>query len=56
MINVAIDFNPYPANIFVLKMVSAYYICCICSKAVRTNFIIEINTMNPDQTASKGAV
>ena len=26
-------FNPYPANIFVLKMLSAYYICCIYSNA-----------------------
>ena len=26
------------------------------SNALQTNFIIEANTMNPDQTAPKGAV
>ena len=48
-------FNPYSANNFVQKMSSAYNICCIYSNALQTNFIIEANTMNPDQTAPKGS-
>ena len=32
-------------NIFVLKMPSAFYVCCIYS------LVIEANTMHPDQTA-----
>ena len=35
------SFNPYPANVFV---------------HFRLDFIMETNTMNPDQTASLGAV
>ena len=31
-------------------------ICLIYSNAIKTNFIMEANTMNPDQTAPKGAV
>ena len=29
-------FNPYPANIFVLKMSSAYYVCCIYLNSLKT--------------------
>ena len=38
------------------KISSAYYICCICSNALKTNFITKTNTMNPDQTAPMGTV
>ena len=41
------------ADIFVQKMSSAYYICCIYSNAFQTNFITEANNINPDQTAPK---
>ena len=37
-------------------MLSAYYICCIYSNALQNTFVMEANTMNPDQTAPKGAV
>ena len=40
---------------FILKMASAYYVCCIYSKHT-SDLIMEANTMNPDQTAPKGAV
>ena len=30
--------NSYPANFFVLKMLSAFYVCCIYSKALQTRF------------------
>ena len=32
-------------------MMYAYYVRCIYSNALKTNFITEENTMNPDQTA-----
>ena len=48
--------NHEPAIIFVQKMLSAYYICSIYSNALQANFIMDANTMNPDQTAPKGAV
>ena len=35
---------------FVQKISFAYYECCIYSNALQTNFIVESNTMNPDQT------
>ena len=47
--------KPYPAHIFVLKCLlftSAAYI----QVHFRLNFIMEANTMNPDQTAPSGAV
>ena len=31
-------FNPNPATIFVLKMLSAFYICCTYSNALQTTF------------------
>ena len=49
--------NPYPANnVFVLKMLSAFYICCIYLNALRQLLVIEANIMNPDQTAPLEAV
>ena len=36
-----------------MKMLSAYYICCIYLTALQNNFIIDANTINPDQTATK---
>ena len=46
---------PYtPANILGLKMF-AFDICCIYSSVFRLDFIIDANTMNPDQTAPRGA-
>ena len=44
--------NVYPDYFFFAKKrSSAHYVCCICSNALKTNFIMEANTMNPDQTA-----
>ena len=34
-------FNPYPANIFCLKMLSANYICCMYSNALKIAFMVE---------------
>ena len=48
--------NPYPVNMFLKRMLSAYYFCCINSNALQNTFSMEANTMNPDQTALKGAV
>ena len=41
--------NPYPATIFVLKMLSAFYI----QVQFRLDFFMEAIDMNPDQTAPK---
>ena len=49
--------NFYPATtFFVLKMSSAFYVCCIYSSALQTRLFMEANNMNPYQTASKGAI
>ena len=37
-------------------MLSAYNVCCIYSNALQTNFIMEANTINPDQTVLLEAV
>ena len=38
----------FSANIlFVQKMSARYYICCIYSNALLTNFIMEANNMEP---------
>ena len=44
---------PYPTIFFVMKMSSAFYLCCISYIQVhfRLDFIMETNIMNPDQTA-----
>ena len=34
-------------------MLSAYYVCCIYSNALKNIFAMVANTMNPDQTAPK---
>ena len=47
--------NPYSANIFVLKMMSVYCVCCMYSDALQTDFITEANTMNPVQTLEMGS-
>ena len=39
----------YSANIFFMKLFSAYCITCICSEAFQTSFSMEANRMNPDQ-------
>ena len=49
-------FNPYPAYIFVLKMASAYYVCCINLNALQNTFIMEANTMNSDQKEQSGFI
>ena len=36
---------------FYLKMLSAYYVCYIFSKALQNSLTMEANVMNPDQTA-----
>ena len=38
VILVLLLFKPYPANIFVMKMSSAFNICCIYSSALQTRF------------------
>ena len=42
--------KPYPANIYVLKMLSAFYICCIYSNSLQKTFTMDTNTMSQDQT------
>ena len=37
--------SPNPVNIFVQRMLLAFYVCCIYLKALQTNFIIEANTL-----------
>ena len=41
---------------FFMKYFSAYYVCCIYSNAYQTISSMEVNNMNPDQTAGKGRV
>ena len=41
---------------FVIKMLSAYYVCCICSNAPQKTFTMEARSMNPDQTVPKETV
>ena len=42
---------PLIRHFFVLKMLSAFYVCCIYSNALQAYFIKEVKTMKPDQTA-----
>ena len=44
--------NPYPANIFVLKMPSAYYVSCIYSCAIQNTFTMQGNK-NADRPTDK---
>ena len=51
----------YPPNIFVLKMLSAFYVCCLYSNALQTrlnhgskHYELFYN-IAPDQTAPKGS-
>ena len=47
-------FNLFPTYFAGLKMLSAYYDCCIYTSALQTRFFfVEANSMDPDQTASK---
>ena len=46
----------YPVHIFKAEILSTYYICCIYSNSLKNTFTMESNSMNPDQTAPKGAV
>ena len=36
---------------FVLKMTTAYYVCCIFHKVLQTTFIMEAKNMSPDLIA-----
>ena len=36
-----------------MKMLSAYYVYCIYLTTLQNNFIMDANTINPDQTATK---
>ena len=63
IIHVALYIIPLPKILtlvllifFLAKMLSALYVCCLYSNTFQTNFITQANTMNPDQTAPKGAV
>ena len=40
--------------LFFLKILSVYYVCCIHSNALENYFIIEANTMKPDQSPPQG--
>ena len=40
--------------ICVLKMLSAYYLCCKYFKTLQTTYSMEANIMNSDQTADLG--
>ena len=35
----------------VQKMMSAFNVCCGIPNAIKTTFIMEVKSMNPDQTA-----
>ena len=49
--------NPYPVIIILVKKkMSADFPGCIYSNALETTFIMEANTMIPDQTDPDGAV
>ena len=37
-------------------MSSADYVCCIYPNVLQSTFVMDANSMNPDQTAPKGAV
>ena len=37
-----------------LKMLSAYHVCCIYSNDLQKTFTMKVNSMNPDQTAPEG--
>ena len=47
------SFNLCPTDLFFLSR-KCHLLICIYSYAFQTNFIIEANTMNSDQTAPKG--
>ena len=51
-------FNLHPTTIFVLKMLSAFYVRAHIQVHFRLDFFhgLEASNMNPDQTAPKGAV
>ena len=55
-VGAGVDLNAYILLFFCPEMLSAFYVCCIYSDSLETNFITRVNTMNPDQTAPKGAV
>ena len=39
-----------PCQYFVQKYSSVFYVCCLYSNALQTNFIMDANTMNTDQS------
>ena len=43
-----ISVNSYPTTIFVLKILSAFYICCIIQMHFRLDFVMEANNMSLD--------
>ena len=49
---------PYPANVFVLQISVTFYVCCIFSNTIHGKLVstLKANIMDPDQTASLGAV
>ena len=48
-VNLTMVFMFNPANIFYIKMMSAYYVCCIYSNTLQKTFTMAANGMNPDQ-------
>ena len=53
---ICLNLNPYPANVFVLKMSSVVMSAAYIQVHFRLDSIMESNIMNPDQTAPLGAV
>ena len=46
-----------PPKFFVLKIFSAFYVCYVyIQEHFRLDFFVEVNTMNPDQTAPKSSL
>ena len=54
--NIIENVNLILSKIFVQKVLSDYYVCRMYSNALQITFIMEASTMNPEQTAPKGAV
>ena len=49
------SFNPYPTNIFVLKIVYALYVCCIYSSALQTKFYHSSEHCGPWEQSDLGS-
>ena len=52
----SVDFCHYVRIDTPAIFLSAYYIRCIFSNTLQKSFLIEVKTLNPDQTASYGSI